>query len=210
MHPGIAMSDSLTERLNKILPRITSDEFLSGSGIGNEIGFYIFDYPPEHELRVREHIRFLLDHIPKQKPDLRVNHINLFNFILEYLKSRNLLDKALQMQREKGNDTLKTALAGPLHPEKLVPVFRDVAKPDQHDLVLVSGIGSVYPMLRTSTLLNNLQPIMGRTPLILFYPGKYDQLTLRLFGKLSLSVSSEGAGKVKKPEHYYRAFRLVP
>jgi hypothetical protein len=65
-------------------------------------------------------------------------------------------------------------------------------------------------MLRTSTLLNNLQPIMGRTPLILFYPGKYDQLTLRLFGKLSLSVTSEGPGKGKKPEHYYRAFRLVP
>ena len=136
--------------------------------------------------------------------------MNLFDFVLEYLRSRNLLDKALKMQREKGNDALKTALAGPLHPQKLVPVFRDVAQPDQHDLVLVSGVGSVYPMLRTSTLLNNLQPVMGRTPLILFYPGKYDQLTLRLFGKLSLSVASEGAGKPKKPEHYYRAFRLVP
>jgi len=204
------MSDSLTERLNKILPRITSDEFLKGSGIGNEIGFYIFDYPPEQELRVREHIQFLVDHIPRQRPNLRVKHVNLFDFILDYLKNRKLLDKALQMQREKGNDALKTALAGPLHPQKLVPVFREVVKPEEHDLVLVSGVGSVYPMLRTSTLLNNLQPVMGRTPLIMFYPGKYDQMTLRLFGKLSLSVSSEGAGKAKKPEHYYRAFRLVP
>ena len=63
--------------------------------------FYIFDYPPEDELRVREHIRFLLDHIPKQKPGLRVKHINLFDFVLDYLKSRNLLDKAITMQREK-------------------------------------------------------------------------------------------------------------
>ena len=204
------MTDTLTDRLNKILPRITSKEFLKGTGIGNEIGFYIFDYPPEQELKVRDHIRFLMEHIPKQKPDLRVKHINLFDFVLEYLQARNLLDKALQMQREKGNEALKTALAGPLHSGKLVPVFGDVAKPDQHDLVLVSGVGSVYPMLRTSTLLNNLQPVMGRTPLILFYPGKYDQLTLRLFGKLSLSVASEGTGKPKTPEHYYRAFRLVP
>jgi len=58
------MSD-LAERLNKILPRITSDEFLIGRGIGNEIPFFIFDYPPEDELRVRENIVFLLDHIPK-------------------------------------------------------------------------------------------------------------------------------------------------
>ena len=60
----------MTERLNEILPKITSEDFLSGRGIGNEIAFYIFDYPPEEELRVREHIDFLLEHIPKQKPDL--------------------------------------------------------------------------------------------------------------------------------------------
>ena len=50
------MSDPLNDRLNKILPRLVSDDFLSGSGIGNEIAFYIFDYPPEDELRVRDHI----------------------------------------------------------------------------------------------------------------------------------------------------------
>jgi hypothetical protein len=93
------MSNQLTDRLNKILPRIISDDFLKGRGIGNEIAFYIFDYPPEEELRVREHIIFLLDHIPKQRPGLRVKHINLFDFVLDYLKKRNLLDKALKMQR---------------------------------------------------------------------------------------------------------------
>ena len=60
------MSDPLNERLNKILPRVISDEFLSGSGIGNEIAFYIFDYPPEDELRVRDYLRTLLDQA-KQK-----------------------------------------------------------------------------------------------------------------------------------------------
>ena len=107
------MSNLFTERLNGILPRVVSDEFLSGSGIGNEIAFYIFDYPPEEELRVREHIQFLLDHIPKQKPELRVKHINLFGFVLDYLKSRDLLEHALTMQQEKGDEALKRALAGP-------------------------------------------------------------------------------------------------
>ena len=89
-------------------------------------------------------------------------------------------------------------------------LFAEVARPDQHDLVLVSGVGSVYPLMRTSSLLSNLQRVMGGTPLVLFYPGRYDQMTLKLFGKLGLSASYEGAGKARKSEHYYRAFRLVP
>jgi hypothetical protein len=71
------MTDPLNARLNRILPKVISDEFLCGSGIGNEIAFYIFDYPPEDELRVRDYIRTLLDHIPKQKHDLRVKHVKL-------------------------------------------------------------------------------------------------------------------------------------
>jgi hypothetical protein len=191
------MSDRLTEQLNQILPRVTSDDFLSGKGLGNEIAFYIFDYPAEEELRVREHVCFLLDHIPQRRPGLRVNHINLFDFVLEYLQKRNLLDKALKMQQEKGDDALKKALTGPLHEDKLAAVFAEVAQPAQHDLVLLSGVGSVWPLLRSHTLLNNLHPVMGRTPLVMFYPGRYDGQSLRLFGKL-------------KSTHYYRAFRLVP
>lgn len=203
--------NDLNERLNKILPRITSDEFLNGSGIGNEIAFYIFDYPPEDELRVRDYLRTLLDHIPKQKHGLRVKHIDLFDFVLDYLKSRKLLDKAIQMQRDKGDDALKRALKGPLNmKDKLIPHLCTVIQPEQQDLILLSGIGSSYPLLRTSSLLTNLQSIMGRTPLVVFYPGKYDQMTLRLFGKLRLSASFENEGTTKKSENYYRAFKLVP
>src|SRR3954452_6223457 len=143
------MSETLSERLNRILPRVTSDEFLSGSGIGNEIAFYIFDYPPEHELRVRDYLRTLLDHIPKQKHGLRVKHIDLFDFVMDYLKNRHLLDKVIQMGREKGDDALKKALAGRLHESKLIQVFAEFARPQQNDLVIVSGVGSVWPLLRS-------------------------------------------------------------
>jgi hypothetical protein len=197
MLAGLTMTDNLTERLNKILPRIISDEFLAGRGIGNEIAFYIFDYPPEDELLVRDHIRFLLEHIPMQKPGLRVKHINLFDFVLEYLKNRNLLDRAFKMQQEKGNEALKKALEGPLHENKIAPIFAQVVQPDQQDLVIVSGVGSIFPLLRSHTLLNNLHSVMGRTPLVMFYPGRYDGQSLRLFGRL-------------KNVNYYRAFRLVP
>jgi len=191
------MSDQLTERLNRILPKLISDELLSGSGLGNEIGFYVFDYPAEDELRVREHIQFLLDHLPKSKPGLRVKHVNLFDLVVDYLKSRNLLDRSIQMQRAQGDEAVFKALSAPLHESRLAQVFAEVAQPGQHDLVLVSGVGSVWPLLRSHTLLNNLHPVMGNTPMVMFYPGKYDQLTLQLFGILA-------------SKNYYRAFKLVP
>jgi Domain of unknown function (DUF1788) len=104
---------------------------------------------------------------------------------------------SIQMQRERGDKTLKNALAGPLHESKLGALFAEAARPDQHDLVIVSGVGTVWPLFRTHSLLNNLQPVMGKTPLVVFYPGRYDGQSLRLFGKL-------------KNNNYYRAFRLVP
>ena len=201
------MSNPLTRRLNQILPKLTSNDFLTARGIGNEIAFYIFDYAPEDELRVREHIRFLLDHLPKNRPGLRVAHVNLFDFLIHYLKERNLLEKSFRLQREKGNDALLKALKGILHEEKIAQRFAGIAKPAEHNLVLISGIGSAYPLLRSHTLLSNLHAIMGQTPLVMFYPGRYDTQTLRLFGKSGLAGGS--AEERKKKTNYYRAFRLI-
>ncbi|VTR96131.1 Uncharacterized protein OS=delta proteobacterium NaphS2 GN=NPH_1847 PE=4 SV=1: DUF1788 [Gemmata massiliana] len=122
---------TLTSRLNQILPRIVSDEFLSGSGIGNEIAFYVFDYPPEDELRVRDHVTFLLDQMPKKRAGMKVRHVNLFDFVLGYLRSRKLPDKALQMQKEKGKGdaALLKALAGMLHESKIAAHFAESSGP---------------------------------------------------------------------------------
>ena len=91
--------------------------------------------------------------------------------------------------------------------EKVAKRFADIAKPAEHDLVLISGVGGAYPLLRSHTLLNNLHAIMGQTPLVMFYPGRYDTQTLRLFGKIGLVGSS--AEERKKKTNYYRAFRLI-
>jgi hypothetical protein len=190
------MSNDFNARLDKILERITADDFLHGKGLGNEIPFYAFDYPPEQELAVREHLAFLLAQIPKRRPELRFAHVNLFDLIIAHLKERGFYEKSLALQRTKGDEALLKALAAPLDAGKLAAVFADQVNPDQQDLVLVSGVGSAYPLLRTHNLLNNLHHRMGSTPLVLFYPGVYDGQSLRLFGTLQ-----------DKP--YYRAFRLV-
>ncbi len=197
MHSGGVMKPSFEERLNQILPKITSDDFLGRRGLGNEIAFFIFDYPAEEELRVRQHIKFLLDHIPKHRPKLKLRHVNLFDFLVDYLKSEDVLEEALIKQRDEGNAALLEALKGLLEEKIVAERFRDTVQPNDQDLILISGVGSVYPMIRSHTLLNNLHPIVERTPLVMFYPGVYDEKSLRLFGCI-------------KSDNYYRAFRLIP
>ncbi len=191
------MNEKFTDRLNQILPRIKSQELITNSGLGNEIGFYIFDYPPEEELTLRNMLDSILNQLAKQRPDLKVAKVNLFELVIDILKSRNLLDRALKMQKEKGDEELRKALKGPLHEEKVAKAFVEKANPDQYDIILMTGVGTVWPLLRSHTLLNNLHPLMKGTPLIVFYPGYYDGQSLSLFGKL-------------KDNNYYRAFRLVP
>ena len=191
------MTATFEDRLNQILPKITSDDFLSGRGLGNEIAFFIFDYPPEEELRVRQHIKFLLDHIPMHKPKLKLAHVNLFDFLVEYLEGEGVLADSLEKQRNEGNAALQEALKGLLEEKTVANRFGEIVKPNDQNLILVSGVGSVFPLIRSHTLLNNLHPIVEQTPLVMFYPGKYDEKSLRLFDRI-------------KSDNYYRAFRLIP
>jgi hypothetical protein len=192
------MALTFEERLNQIIPKISSKEFLSNKGLGNEIGFWIFDYPPERELDMRDFLtRTVLPSLHKAQPPIRTGVINLFDLVIQLLEERKLLDKAIEMQGNKGDDSVMAALRPVLKEDKLAQKVVSLVELDNIDLLILSGVGSAYPMLRTHTLLSALHPLMGATPLLMLYPGRYDGYSLRLFNKLS-------------EDHYYRAFRLVP
>jgi hypothetical protein len=192
------MALSFEERLNQILPKISSDEFLNSKGLGNEIGFWIFDYPPEREMEMRDFLtRTVISSLNKSQPPIRAGAINLFDLVIQLLQERQLLDKAIAMQQTKGDQAVMAALRPVLKEDKLAQKVVALVDLDNIDLLMLWGVGSAYPMLRTHTLLSALHPLMGRTPLLMFYPGRYDGYSLRLFNKLS-------------EDHYYRAFRLIP
>ncbi|MEL4296816.1 DUF1788 domain-containing protein [Acinetobacter ursingii] len=191
------MSQTIDDRLNQIQDKIISTEFLTGQGLGNEIGFWIFDYAPEDELKVREYIQFLEEMLAKKHSHLRVLHINLLQSLVDYLTERNFMDKAIQMQKAKGDDALLKPLKGPLHMDKFAPYLVSKYATNEQDIVLMSGIGSVWPLLRAHHLLNSLHSLLGHKPVVLFYPGYYDGQSMSLFGKIPSN-------------NYYRAFKLVP
>ena len=189
---------SFDERLNQILPRVTSRDFLDSKGLGNEIGFWIFDYPPDRELELRSFLYgTVLPALTKKVPALRADTIDLLQLVTGILEERKLLDKTIEMQLRNGDDSTLTALRSVLKEDKIAQKIASKHDIPNLDLLILTGVGSVYPMLRTHTLLSALHPIMGNTPLLMFFPGRYDGHSLRLFNTLA-------------EDHYYRAFRLVP
>ena len=190
------MNINFNNRLNKILPTITSDEFLSHKGLGNEIPFHVFDYPPEEELRMREHIVFLIEHLKKSHPHIKVLHINLFKTMVLHLQDRAILEKSFILESQKGSKALWKALSALVQPQRFVKVIADKYNLKNSDLILVSGVGTIWPWIRAHSLLNNLQNVTGSVSLLLFYPGKYTGQSFQLFGRL-------------KSDNYYRAFRLI-
>ena len=192
------MSQTFDDRLNKILPKLTSAEFLNNQGLGNEIGFWIFDYPPERELEMREFLNGTIKPaLLKNQPVIKTVIVDLFDLVIGVLEDRNILDKAIEMQRVQGDTKALESLRRVLKEDKLAETLAADFDVSNIDLLILSGVGAVYPMLRTHTLLSALHPFMKDTPLLMFYPGKYDGYSLRLFNKLD-------------EDHYYRAFRLVP
>ena len=185
----------LKSRLDRIRPRVTSTEFLTGSGLGNEVPFYAFDYPPTDEPQVAGHIEWLVADITR-RTSLRIANVNVLALALQVLKDRGLYDKAIAMELAKGVPALLGALKGPLEPGKLAKTLMTQACSEPVDMVFLTGVGAAYPLVRTHSLLNNLQPLLGRVPLVLFFPGRFNGQALQLFGELQETP-------------YYRAFRLV-
>jgi hypothetical protein len=174
------MSTTFEERLNQALPRLASPDVLDNKGAGGEIGFWIFDYPPEREMEMRSWLSEVIEPgLRKQKPDLKFVTVDLFECVISLLEERGLLDKAFEMQLKKGDEALLSTLRSVLKEDRLAA--RIVEKSGATDLGL---------------LLSALHPHMRDTPLLMLYPGRYDGLSLKLFNKLG-------------DDNYYRAFRLV-
>jgi len=191
------MNPQLQDRLNQIPEKLLSQEFLKSQGLGNEIGFWIFDYPPEAELQVREYLNFLGGLLEKKHSHLKVAQINLLQVIKDYLDDRKFTEKAIQMQKSKGDKALLKALAGPLHMDKFAPYLVERYTAAEQDIILISGVGSAWPMLRAHELLNKLHALLGHKPLVMFYPGHYSGQSMTLFERIN-------------SKNYYRAFKLVP
>ncbi|MDK2829371.1 MAG: DUF1788 domain-containing protein [Clostridium sp.] len=188
---------SIYERVDEILPKIVEPSFRENKGLGNEIGFYIFDYDPEYELLVRDRVEFIKEKA-KGAYGLNIVEFDLYEIMLELLDSKGYLKKNFMMEEKKGSEQVftatKKALRLTLDNDLLVQYISE--RLDDADIVFLTGIGKAWPIIRSHTVLNNLHRIVEKQPLIMFFPGTYDGGSLMLFNYL-------------KDDNYYRAFQLI-
>lgn len=182
---------TIYERLDRILPEISKKQFRENRGTGNEVNFHIFDYNPNDEHIVRTHI----DYLVKELPTIKV--FDLYSIMLNTLREKGYLEKVFHMEATNGSDsivnpikkTLRLTLANDLVVETIQ------SNVVAGDIIFLIGVGRAFPFIRSHTILNNLHSAI-KVPLVMFFPGTYDGLSLKLFDEI-------------KDDNYYRAFRLI-
>lgn len=184
--------EDIMKNLNKVSARLSEENFLTNKGLSNEVGIHVFCYDPKDEMTVRAYFENL-----KSKIDTpyRLIECDLYRIFLEICEEKHILKSIPNMEERKGKDYLSDQLQKVATPEAFVEKMNyEPHKPG--DVLLITGIGKVYPFMRSHKILDNIQHVFSDIPVLMLYPGTFNGQDLGLFGKFL-----DG--------HYYRAFNLL-
>lgn len=188
----------LNKRLDEMEAAIKKPSFRTSSGRANEVNYWIFDYPPERELEVRERIEYMKRKNSKGTDDFELVVFDLYDIIIDYLEGKNFMDKCFQFEKKKGLDRITKAVNNSMKINDddsfIVQYIKDHTP--ENAVVFLTGVGKCYPILRSHKVLNNLHQAFVRVPVVMFFPGTYNEQELILFNEI-------------KDDNYYRAFKLV-
>lgn len=190
------MSNTIVEDFNKIYNILIKESFLKMEALGGEIPFYIAPYKAEKELEVREEIKALKNRL--ENNGIPILELNLYTIVCEIMEERGGIERRFEMETSLGKTKFMRNLQSSLNLQRtLMPAIENkiMAFPEAK-IYFLTGIGLVYPYLRSHIILNNLQSITTAAPTLMFYPGDYDGYSLSLF---SLSENN----------NYYRAFNIL-
>jgi len=191
------MSSTLSNRLNDLANRILRPDVIEGKGLGNEIGFFVFEYGPERELEVRAFLPSLNRQVAEKKPDLRVAYVNLLDVVKAVLDGEKLWDRAVTLEGSQSTAKVLVAIQRFATAERIADRIAYLHPPAATDLYVVSGVGAAFPLTRAHAVLSNLHSRVEGRPLVMLFPGSFSGTRLSLFDRL-------------QDDHYYRAFRLNP
>ena len=188
----------LAQRFDKAEQIIKKPAFRENKGLGNEVGYYIFDYPAEEELYVRERIEYIQKKNESSTDDYKIVVFDLYEIVISILKDKGYLEKCYDIEKKKGFQKVSTAVSNLMiitSTDGLIVEYIRERTPEKAIVFLV-GVGKCFPIIRSHTVLNNLHQVIDNVPVVMFYPGKYDGQELILFNEI-------------KDDNYYRAFKLV-
>ncbi len=190
---------SMPERFKHLFTTISGQRFLKKQGLGNEVPFFICPFKQEESVEMKKIQCQLVNTL--EKAGVKILEIDLYDLSIEILQDRDIWGQILEMEESIPKDQLKELLQGVLDPEThLVPAIATKLANADFDVLFLSGVGEVFPYIRSHNVLNNLQSTAKEQPTVMFFPGSYTHslesgASLDLFGRLH-------------DDKYYRAFNI--
>ncbi|MCD7808716.1 MAG: DUF1788 domain-containing protein [Erysipelotrichaceae bacterium] len=191
--------NNLEDRLDAMKEKISSVEFQKNLGSANEVSYFVFDYDPSDEIFVRDYVTKLANDVNhKTHLDYNIKVFDLYNMMIDYLKEEDILEDVFMMEEDEGYDEVAESIKDSLGVDTVddnyyINYIEEHI--DDNSIVFITGVGKIYPIVRAHKILNNLHQQIDNIPVILFLPGVYNGLEIKLFGKLN--------------SNYYRAFKLI-
>jgi hypothetical protein len=192
--------NDVSDQEEKVFAVLSSQRFLRMQGLGNEIPFFIYPYAPENAVAVSGAKKRIVNRLSQK--GVSVREVNLYDLAVDILKERGVWDRVLQAEPSQRKDDFRQLLQGMLDPERhIAPAIRTLIADGNFDILFLTGIGEVFPYIRSHNVLNNLQSIVKDKPMLMFFPGTYEQSdhlgsSLVLFGRL-------------RDDQYYRARNIL-
>jgi len=186
------------EHLFKVL---SSERFLKMEGLGKEVAHFIYDYDPTWALDVAQAKRRIKTKLDTEL-GVKVLEINLYDLCVQLLKKRSVWDRVLAAEQTMDKPDFLKMLQNMLDPHMhLAPAIKERIADESFHILFLTGIGEVFPFVRSHTVLNNLQTVVSDKPMLMFFPGRYEVSAtqgsaLVLFGQL-------------KDDSFYRAKRIL-
>lgn len=186
--------DDIATKFKHLLTVIQMDKFLNMEALGGEIPFFISTYNPEQELEIVKAINGLKNKL--ETKGIEVLELNLYDICMNILDDQLGEGEIFALEKQMDKTEFKNALRSVLDiKEVLMPKIKSIIESHNARVYFMTGVGNVYPFIRSHNILNNLQNVAKEAPSVMFFPGNYNGQSLELFGKL-------------KDDNYYRAFNL--
>lgn len=193
-------NSSIEEKFHHLKRIVTSEDFLSMSTLAGEVPFYICPFENTEDYKEIDDIVDKLYHQVELAGKCPVK-INLYDLCIEILKEEDDWEWILENESKMGKDELIEELQSILDViDVIAPRVQKRFDGQMCDVLFITGVGEVFPYIRSHNLLNNLQSVAKAFPTVLFFPGKYTTSielgsSLDLFGRLH-------------DDKYYRAFNI--
>lgn len=153
---------------------LRSERFLKMEGLSKEVPFFIYHYDPSWALHVAD-MRERVTNKLRTNDGLRIVEVNLFDLSIELLQERGVWERLLALESDMEKAEFREMLQGMLDPhDHLAPGISDLLADAQVDIVFLTGIGEVFPFIRTHTVLENLQSVVVGAPMLAWFPGTYE------------------------------------